>query len=87
MHNEDHDIIKYEDKNYICNIHNERYISYCRKCNQNLCFKCRNKHKSENPLLYYNNIMPNINEIYKEQTKLKFEQFNKNIKVIIEKIK
>ena len=52
MHDKEHNIINYEDKNYICNIHNERYISYCNKCNNNLCLKCENKHKNENSLIY-----------------------------------
>ena len=52
MHDKEHNIIKYEDKNYICNIHNDRYISYCNKCNKNLCLKCENEHKNENSLIY-----------------------------------
>ena len=30
-HNEEHDIMDYEKKNYLCNIHNEKYSSYCSK--------------------------------------------------------
>jgi len=37
IHNNKHIIIKCEEKNYICNMHNERYNSYCYKCHQNLC--------------------------------------------------
>ena len=37
-HDKEHNIIKYEDKNYICNMHIERYISYCNKCNKNLIY-------------------------------------------------
>ena len=86
MHDNKHNIIKYEDKNYICNIHNERYISYCNKCNENICLKCEYEHKNENSLIYYNEIMPDINDTYNEEMKLKIEQFNNNIKDIIEKL-
>ena len=87
IHDKAHNIIKYEDKNYKCNIHNERLISYCNKCNKNLCLKCENDHKSENSLIYYKDIIPNINDTDKEEMKLKIEQFNNNIKDIIEKLK
>ena len=52
IHNKKHKIIKYKDKNYICNIHNKRYISYCNKCDKDICLKCENEHKNENSLIY-----------------------------------
>ena len=36
-HNKSHKKIGYEMKNNYCNIHGERFISYCKDCNQNLC--------------------------------------------------
>ena len=36
-HNKEHKIIDYEIKNYICQIHDERYISYCKECEKNIC--------------------------------------------------
>ena len=51
MHDRDHNTIRYEDINYICNMHNERYISYCNKCKKNICLKCENEHKNENSLI------------------------------------
>ena len=32
-----HLIINYDNKNYICNEHGERYISHCKECNKDLC--------------------------------------------------
>ena len=29
-HDSNHKIINYNDKEYICNIHNEKYNSYCK---------------------------------------------------------
>ena len=67
-------------------MHNERYNSYCYKCNKNLCLKCENEHTNENSLIYYKDILPDINDTNKEEMKLKTEQFNNNIKDIIEKL-
>lgn len=39
-HNENHNIINYDKKNYKCEVHNERYSSYCKTCNKNLCILC-----------------------------------------------
>ena len=85
-HNKENNIKKYKEKHYICNMHNKRYISYCKKCNKNLCLNCENEHKNENSLIYYKDIIPDINETYKEEIKLKIEKFNNNIKDIIEKL-
>ena len=40
-YNEKHLIINYDNKNYLCNEHGERYISYCKECNKELCDNCR----------------------------------------------
>jgi len=86
IHDKGHNIIKFVDKNYICNMHNERYISYCNKCNKDMCLKCENEHKNENSLIYYKDIIPDINDTDNEEIKLKIEQFNNIIKDIIEKL-
>ena len=39
-------IIDYDYRFYICNKHNNKYISYCKNCNMNLCNKCENDHKN-----------------------------------------
>ena len=31
-HDHNHNIINYNDKNFICEKHNKRYIKYCKKC-------------------------------------------------------
>ena len=47
-HDKMHLIINYNIKNYNCNIHGERYISYCKECNKDICDNCRydDKHYS-----------------------------------------
>jgi len=37
-HEKNHNIINYNDKNYICKKHNDRYIKYCKECKENICF-------------------------------------------------
>ena len=36
-HAKEHNIIIYDQINYICNIHNEKYDCYCKECKLNLC--------------------------------------------------
>ena len=47
-HNEDHILIDYELKNYLCNVHGEKYILYCKECNKNLCDLCEIEHNNHN---------------------------------------
>ena len=77
IHNKKHNIINYEDKNFICWKHNELFIKYCKKCKENLCFICLNKHKCSN-IISLENIIINKEELIKE---------NEEYKNIIDKIK
>ena len=43
-HNLNHNIIKYQNKPYICEEHGEAFISYCNQCKKNLCFTCEDNH-------------------------------------------
>ena len=43
-HDKTHNIIDYEDKNYICPKHNNPYSSYCKSCKKNLCTTCEMEH-------------------------------------------
>lgn len=65
-HNKEHDIIDYDKNNYLCNIHNEKFISYCEKCKKNLCMFCESEHKKHSSLIYYGNIIPE-KDIFKNQ--------------------
>jgi len=44
-------------KNYLCQIHGERYMSYCEACNENLCDLCEEYHNESHNLIYLNKIM------------------------------
>ena len=68
--NKEHNIINYENKNYICDIHNEKYNSFCKQCNKNICTNCNNEHK-EHEIIYYENLLPNLNEVENKNKKLR----------------
>ena len=40
-----HTVVKYEQKNYFCPQHFERFNNYCNDCDKNICFECENFHK------------------------------------------
>ena len=44
-HDQNHEIINFEQKYYICNIHNCKYDSYCDDCNIDICNICQQEHK------------------------------------------
>ena len=62
-HDLNHDIINYNNKNYICNKNNEHYIKYC--CNKNICMLCEREHKNHKSI-YYGDILPVINNDIEE---------------------
>ena len=56
-HDKTHKIINYEQKNYICNLHNKEYNSYCEKCHKDLCLLCKKEHKGHK-IISYDEIIP-----------------------------
>ena len=62
IHNENHNIINYDDKNYKCKKHNEEYIKFCQKCDENICTICETDHYAHK-MINFDNI--NINNLMK----------------------
>jgi len=87
-HDKAHKAIKYDERLYICDQHYENYNSYCEECKKNLCTLCENNHKSHKKI-YYGGIMPNKDELIKNNKKLKeyIDLFNHNINIIINILK
>jgi len=86
-HDKNHNIINYDDKNYICEEHNNKYIAYCKDCKQNICIFCEQNHKNDN-LINYGLLIPNIDNINNDLNQLKLQK-NKlinEIKEIINKL-
>ena len=84
-HAKDHLILNYDLKNYLCNTHGERYTSYCKKCNKNLCNSCKLNHDKHNPINYKEilndkNVNSNLIEL-----RIKIDYLKKEIKEIINK--
>ena len=86
-HDKEHNIIKYDQKNYICRKHNDTLIQYCEKCEQNICFSCIEEHKGHKTI-FLGDIIPNMKEKKDELIEIKTEikNFNNNIKTIINQL-
>ena len=93
LHNKDnkdkfHKIIDYDKKNYICNMHNDLYISYCKQCKINMCMACEIDHNNTHKIINYRDIMIN-KEKMKEEIKnfgIKIETLKNIIYNIINKL-
>ena len=83
-HDKNHKIIDYDNKNYICEIHNEGYIRYCKKCKLNMCLSCESKHNDHETI----SIMPDLDKIKNniKEFKENIDIFNNNIDNIINKL-
>jgi len=83
-----HNIINYEQKNYICEKHNEIYIKYCNECKMNICIMCANEHKNHRNILF-EDIIPNNDKIKEDMKELRksIDIFNKSIDEIINKLR
>ena len=65
-HNNKHILIDYQLKNYICNIHGERYMSYCKECEKNICDICELMHNKNHNLINHRDIINNRDNNIKE---------------------
>ena len=93
-HDKSHNIIDYSLKDYICELHNEIYISYCKNCKMNLCPICGDSHNNKHEINNYK--LPNkeekLNEINEFKKKIDFldmvkEQIIREINNFIEYMK
>ena len=70
-HNKNHDIIDYEQKDYTCIIHNEKFSSYCKNCKLNLCIECESTHQDKNNIIFYRDILPEKDKIISQISELR----------------
>ena len=84
IHNNNHAIINYEKKNYICPLHNDSFFKFCHNCKINICMLCNNGHINH-ILEPFENIISNADNKRIELDKLQKEIiiFNTNVKKII----
>jgi len=95
-HNKEHNIINYDEKNYICEMHNELYSSYCNTCKKDMCIICEKEHNNQSSkrifkffksheIKSYGKIIIDEVEI-KKKIKEIIDIFNNNIDKIIYKL-
>ena len=87
IHDKTHNIVDYELRNSICEIHYEPFSSYCKNCLKDICLSCDNEHEAHETI-YFGKIMPNIKEINDEinEQKVKIKQFINDIEEIKNKL-
>ena len=85
-HKKDHNIIEYDKKDYICEIHNDYFYSYCQECKLNLCLNCYSEHK-DHKLVEYQIIIPKKEKVNEKLVELrkKIDTINQFMKEINEK--
>ena len=83
----DHIIINYEQRNYICDIHNAQFTSYCENCKKNLCMECENDH-NQHEVISFGKIMIKKDDLNNNLNKLKntIDKFKDNITEIINRL-
>ena len=88
IHDKTHSIINYDNKNYICNKHNEIFLRYCEDCNIDLCLSCTNEHKNHKIVLYEDKII-DIKKLRKKMNEFKdvINKFKLNLEEIMNKFK
>ena len=59
-HTQNHVIINYDLKNYICHKHNRNFTKYCNDCKMNYCIQCDEEHRNHKSI-YFGEIVPNDN--------------------------
>ena len=86
-HDKTHNIINYEEKTIICDIHFEPYNSYCSTCQRDLCLNCAFEHKNHK-IISYVEMLSNISSNKNEREKLleKKEHIKKDINNVINKL-
>ena len=87
IHDKKHNIINYEDKNYICGIHNESYILYCETCKRNICMECENMHK-EHKKKNYGELIPKKEDIEERRNEIRriINKMKEDINEIIKRL-
>ena len=84
-HDKNHILIDFELKNYLCNVHGERYMSYCETCNKNLCDLCELEHNKNHNFNYLNKLITN-KENNANELRIKIDNLKKEVNNIIDKL-
>ena len=84
-HDRNHKIINYDDKNYICQRHNEPFIKYCSTHKKDICMLCETEHEGDK-IIEFKNILIKDEEMLKSMKDLKevIDTFKYKINIIKE---
>ena len=87
VHDKEHKVINYDEKDYICELHYDLYNSYCDECEKNICLLCEKDHKGHNISSFGELILDNkkLNDDLKK-LRLNIDLIINNIKEIILKL-
>ena len=69
LHDKTHSMINYDNKNYVCNKHDETLFKYCEDCNLDLCLSCTEGHKNHK-IISYEDRLVNIKDLRKQMNDL-----------------
>lgn len=84
--NDDHIGVKFNDRNYYCRSHWNKFIKYCFNCKKNLCEACVKDH-TEHQFKNYELMAPNEKELQSlKDFLLKMKKNIRNLKIIINDI-
>ena len=87
LHDTNHKIINYDEINYICPNHMEKFSKYCNQCNINICSICEEEEHSNHNTIYLGDIIKKKDLDNKmEKLKKDIEKCNNYINEIIEQL-
>ena len=69
-HAASHEIIDYEDLNYICEEDNDNFVGYCEECGKQYCMTCEENH-DEHQKIYFRNMLPKKKDLQNSLANLK----------------
>ena len=86
-HDQNHNVINYDDKDYLCDLHNEKFSSYCEKCEKNICIYC--KEHTTHQLIDFKEIIPDLDKeaIVIEELRVKIDKIKSIIDNLINRLK
>ena len=79
-HDKTHNIINYDENNFLCYYHNRQFNYYCNSCKKDLCMLCVREHKFHN-IISYGEMILNMADLKNKLMELRnnIDKIKKNI--------